>query len=112
MSNIFDKKTKKNSANFADSGNSAVFTLAEVPEGCYRIVGCDLLPRKKCRFFEMGFVPQTVVRLMGKAPLGDPVKISARGYTVCVRKNDAKHFLVVAVDACPNNAAENTEQRP
>ncbi len=63
----------------------------------YKIVNCQLLPDIKTRLGEMGLVKDTVVTIVKKAPLGDPIEISVRGYCLCIRATEAEHFSVVEV---------------
>jgi Fe2+ transport system protein FeoA len=37
----------------------------------------------------MGLTPGTRVRLLGTAPLGDPLELELRGYRLSVRKSEA-----------------------
>jgi ferrous iron transport protein A len=46
------------------------------------------------RLREMGLVPGTTVRVIGRAPLKDPVEIKLRGYNLTLRNNEADHILV------------------
>ncbi len=41
------------------------------------------------RLEELGFVPGTVVEIVRRAPLGDPIEVDVRGYRVCIRRADA-----------------------
>jgi ferrous iron transport protein A len=41
------------------------------------------------RLMEMGLIPGTELRILGKAPLGDPLEIEVRGYRLSVRKSEA-----------------------
>ena len=63
----------------------------------YKIVSCVLLPDIKTRLAEMGLVKGTVVAVIKKAPLGDPLEIAVRGYALCIRATEAEHFSVVEV---------------
>ena len=48
-------------------------------------------PRRRpvaVRLEELGFVPGTVVEILRRAPLGDPVEVELRGYRVCLRLAD------------------------
>ena len=45
------------------------------------------------RLFDMGVTPNSMVFLRKKAPLGDPIEITIRGYELTLRKNEA--ILVV-----------------
>ena len=46
-------------------------------------------------FFYMGIIPKTVVSVRKTAPLGDPIEISLRGYTMTLRKDDASKIEVL-----------------
>lgn len=43
------------------------------------------------RLFDMGLTPGAEVYLRKKAPLGDPIEISLRGYELTLRKAEAAH---------------------
>jgi ferrous iron transport protein A len=61
--------------------------LPEGDEGCVRrIDGSDDI---STRLLEMGLTPGTRVRLLGTAPLGDPLELELRGYRLSVRKSEA-----------------------
>ncbi len=46
--------------------------------------------RIRRRLFDMGVTPGAIVYLRKKAPLGDPVEITIRGYELSLRKEEAK----------------------
>ena len=46
------------------------------------------------RLFDMGITPGAEVYLRKKAPLGDPIEISLRGYELTLRKTEAAHVEV------------------
>ncbi|MGI6713478.1 MAG: FeoA family protein [Bacilli bacterium] len=46
------------------------------------------------RLFDMGVTPGAEVYLRKKAPLGDPLEITIRGYELTLRKNEA-HFVIL-----------------
>jgi len=54
----------------------------------------NLPPAAKPRLMEMGLLVGTKVELVRFAPLGGPVEIKVRGYTLTLRKSDAEHILV------------------
>ena len=73
----------------------AITTLFDCKIGkVYKIVRCSLDDEVKNRLYEMGLVPNTTVTVSKKAPLGDPLQISLRGYSLCVRGTVAKQFVV------------------
>ncbi len=43
------------------------------------------------RLFDMGITPGAEIYLRKKAPLGDPIEISLRGYELTLRKTEAAH---------------------
>ena len=49
------------------------------------------------RLMELGIVPGTGVLLKRFAPLGDPMEIIVRGYSLSIRKEDAKQILISRV---------------
>jgi Fe2+ transport system protein FeoA len=46
------------------------------------------------RLLDLGFVPATPVRVLRRAPLGDPVSYELRGTHMCLRRSEAVHILV------------------
>ena len=46
------------------------------------------------RLFDMGITPGAEVYLRKKAPLGDPIEISLRGYELTLRKAEASHVEI------------------
>jgi ferrous iron transport protein A len=42
----------------------------------------------------MGLVPGKEIRVMGKAPLRDPVSLRIMGFTLTLRNNEADHIKV------------------
>ena len=44
---------------------------------------------------DMGIIPKTVVSVRKTAPLGDPIEIGLRGYTMTLRKDDASKIEVL-----------------
>ena len=41
------------------------------------------------RLLDMGITPDTKVKILRTAPLGDPVELIVRGYSLTLRKSDA-----------------------
>ncbi len=54
-----------------------------------RIVKVNGEGRIRRRLFDMGVTPQADVMLRKKAPLGDPVEVTIRGYELTLRKEEA-----------------------
>ena len=50
--------------------------------------------RVKRRLFDMGITPGIEIYLRKKAPLGDPIEITLRGYELTLRKDEAKNVIM------------------
>ncbi len=50
-------------------------------------------PKIRRRLFDMGLTPGAEVFLRKKAPLGDPLQITVRGYELTLRKNEAEFIM-------------------
>ena len=50
--------------------------------------------RIRRRLFDMGVTPGATVLLRKKAPLGDPIEVTIRGYELSLRKEEAKTVTV------------------
>ena len=50
----------------------------------------------RCRLLDMGLIPKTKVRIEKIAPLGDPLELRVRGYSLSLRKEDGKIEVEVA----------------
>lgn len=46
--------------------------------------------RVRRRLFDMGVTPGAMVYLKKKAPLGDPIEVTIRGYELTLRKDEAE----------------------
>lgn len=57
----------------------------------------ELTGATKRRLIEMGITPGTRVDVLKRAPLGDPMEILLRGYTLTIRGADAENILVTEV---------------
>lgn len=55
-----------------------------------RIVNVTGEGRLRRRLFDMGVTPGASVYLRKKAPLGDPLEITIRGYELTLRKSEAE----------------------
>ena len=53
--------------------------------------------RLRRRLLDMGVTPNTTVYLRKKAPLGDPLEITIRGYELTLRKTEAR-LVVLEVE--------------
>ncbi|MEA4994282.1 MAG: FeoA family protein [Oscillibacter sp.] len=48
----------------------------------------------RCRLLDMGLIPKTLVRIERVAPLGDPMELLVRGYSLSLRREDARNIEV------------------
>lgn len=48
------------------------------------------------RLRELGLVPGTKIRVVRRAPQGDPIEISVRGSRLAMRRSEARHIHVAA----------------
>ena len=62
------------------------FTIGE--RGVVKMVDGDRRIRR--RLFDMGVTPGAEVLLRKKAPLGDPIEVTWRGYELTLRKTEAE----------------------
>ncbi|MDR0900792.1 MAG: ferrous iron transport protein A [Methanobrevibacter sp.] len=51
-------------------------------------------PNLKRHLLGMGFVKGSKIRLEKVAPLGDPLKLRLKGYSICLRKKEAANIKV------------------
>ena len=69
--------------------------LAQLQPGqTAEIVSIDCDRRMSRRLMEMGLLPGTEVRLVRTAPLGDPLEIRLRNYSLSVRRSEAARISV------------------
>jgi Fe2+ transport system protein FeoA len=54
-----------------------------------KIVKVEGEGRIRRRLFDMGVTPQAEVTMRKKAPLGDPIEVTIRGYELSLRKTEA-----------------------
>lgn len=46
------------------------------------------------RLYDMGITPDVEILVEKLAPLGDPMQLVLRGYTLTIRKNEAKNIIM------------------
>ena len=70
-------------------------SLVDLPLGQQaKIVSIDCERRLSRRLMEMGVLPGTPVRVTRVAPLGDPIELRVRNYSLSVRRADASKIAV------------------
>ncbi len=55
---------------------------------------CEHAQVTRARLADLGFVPGTEVKVIRRAPLGDPIEIEVRGYRLCLRSADLAGLCV------------------
>ena len=70
-------------------------TLNELPVGKAAVItkvgGAGAL---RCRLLDMGLIPKTKIVITKVEPMGDPIELRLRGYTLTIRIEDAKNIEV------------------
>lgn len=51
----------------------------------------------KRRMMDMGVVPGSEIRVVRIAPFGDPIEFNIKGYSLSLRKSEAKNIIVAQV---------------
>ena len=59
---------------------------------CVKALACTGAVRR--RLIDMGITPGAEIRMLKKAPFGDPIEFELRGYTLSLRKSEASLILV------------------
>ena len=73
-------------------------TLADLSigqSGYVRIVNGDGCRRR--RIIDMGITPGTEIKIIKAAPMGDPIEIAMRGYSLSLRREDAQRIELLTV---------------
>lgn len=72
--------------------------LNALPDGESGVVDrIELAGATKRRLIEMGITPGTRVGVLKRAPLGDPIEILLRGFSLTIRGTDAEKIFVSEV---------------
>ena len=58
------------------------------------LISFDAQYETQSRLLELGLIPGNKVSMHQKAPLGDPMELEVLHSRICIRKNDAKSFIV------------------
>lgn len=72
-------------------------TLADLTPGETGTLARFLAPESSClRLMELGLIPGTPVRHIRSAPMGDPMELEVRGYSLSLRRADAAQIALEA----------------
>jgi Fe2+ transport system protein FeoA len=77
-------------ASLCDLPVGSIATIKDVP------VGHD---EHITRLRELGLVPGTRIRLVRRAPLGDPLEVAVRGSRLAIRRSEARHIQILSEEA-------------
>ena len=76
-----------------------VYSLSDVAIGTVGVViKINADGKLRRRILDMGLTPNTQVYLRKKAPLGDPIEITIRGYELTLRKEEASQVEIKVTD--------------
>ena len=74
---------------------TSTLTLDALSPGATGVVeGLDGASAIEQRLRDLGLVPGTAVRVLRRAPLGDPTEYELRGYRLCLRRSEAERVRV------------------
>ncbi|MCD6436565.1 MAG: ferrous iron transport protein A [Clostridiales bacterium] len=74
-------------------------TLREVLPGQFCIVRQVFANNLRKRLIDMGLITGTKIYVKKTAPLGDPMEIIVRGYSLTLRKSEASTIIVDRIDS-------------
>ena len=78
-------------------------TLDRLPVGApARVTQLNAAGALRRRLLDMGITPRTLIKIQKTAPMGDPLELKLRGYSLSLRKDDAR---LIAVLPCPEGKA-------
>jgi len=74
---------------------SSIFSLTDLRNGQKAIIrSIEVNGLNRRRFFDLGFIPGTEVRLAFKSPLADPIAYNIRGTVIAIRNEEAKNIKI------------------
>ena len=80
----------------SSSNAAASLCLAELPPGARaRVERVESACPIASRLLDLGFTPGTAIRVLRRAPLGDPCVYELRGMRLCLRRSEAHWIRVV-----------------
>ena len=98
----------------AASKSTTLYDLSPGQSGVIRSVGNNSGAVKR-RLIDMGLTPGTKITVNKIAPLGDPLEVSLRGYTLSLRRADAAQITMLeeqsACGSCGGCAAASRSAR-
>ena len=83
----------------ADRNDAGVPLSSLAPGRRATVVHVDASTPEGQRLQELGFLPETEIRVVRRAPLGDPIAFLLRGAQICLRRSEAARVRVREADA-------------
>lgn len=71
-----------------------LYRLSELKSGSRGVIHQFDENESKVKLMEMGCIPGEAVLIENIAPLGDPIAIQIAGYSLSIRKSDARYIWV------------------
>ena len=68
------------------------------PGSLATITDVDATTPEGHRLLELGFLPETEIRVVRRAPLRDPIAFYLRGGQICLRRSEAARIRVISTD--------------
>lgn len=63
----------------------------------YKVLSVRLNKSERKRIFDLGFIPETIIKVIQKSPLGDPTAYSIRGTIIALREECTRKIIVKEV---------------
>jgi len=87
-------------------------SLSELPVGSQaRLCDHERSEALSERLQDLGLVPGTDVKVIRRAPLGDPLEVELRGYRLCLRRSEADAVCATANGHSTNGHSTNGRSR-
>ncbi len=75
-----------------------ITSLDKIKDGQFcQVIKINIDSEIKNRLLDMGIVTNTKIKMIKKAPLGDPIQIYLRGYNLSIRKSIAEKIQVEVI---------------
>ncbi|MFT4304347.1 MAG: FeoA family protein [Candidatus Woesearchaeota archaeon] len=73
--------------------------LSELPDNKPAIISCiNCKGELKCRLMDMGLIKGCMIKVEREAPLGDPLHLKIKGYSLSLRKEEAQNIEVMLLN--------------
>jgi Fe2+ transport system protein FeoA len=82
-----------------DSDEEITLSLDKIRIGDeVKVVKMDAKGEIRQRLIDMGLIRGALIKLIRKAPLGDPIEVMLNGFYLSLRLEEAKHILVKVIE--------------